>query len=98
MKIKIDISTPEPNSNKYKKFSICEKACDFIKLIEDGEASDYHFNYLKNLYKKLNKKQNLPRHLAELMSKLTEFLSLHEGYQSGEDQLDLEGVDIFKYD
>ena len=101
MKVKIDIGVDMPKPSlrpEYKQASICDKACDYMDMCEAGEADDYHFKYLKSLYSKLNKKKQLPRHLSELMVKLTDFMVKHAGQDSGEDQLDLEGVDIFKFE
>lgn len=99
MKIKIDISADMPKVSKnYKHQSICDKACEFMDMCDAGEADEYHFKYLKSLYKKLNDKPKLPKHLKKLMKQLTEFMTKHAGQESGEGHLDIDGVDIFKFE
>jgi hypothetical protein len=101
MKIKVNISAempPAKQASAYGHQSICDKVCEYIELCEAGEADKFHFDYLKVVYKKLNDKPKLPYHLVELMEKLTEFMIKHARQDSGDNQLDIEGVDIFKYE
>jgi hypothetical protein len=97
IKITTEIKMPAPGKSPYTAPNLFEKVSEFINLCECGEASEFHFKYLKSLYKKLNNKPNLPSNLKELMETLTEFMTKHAGNDSGEDQLDVDGVDIFKY-
>ena len=100
MKIKINVEAEMPKVGRepgYKHQSLIEKACEYMDMCEAGEADDYHFKYLKCLYKRLNDRPRIPNHMHSLMAKLTNFMIKHAGQDSGEDQLDVEGVDIFRY-
>ena len=61
------------------------------------EDSKYHWDYLKALFNKLDKLPVCPSHYINMMGELQDFLVKHSKVDSGEDQVDIEGKDLFKY-
>lgn len=94
--IKISVKIPEiKEHNKYR--SLYDKVCDYILVCESSEESEYHWKYLKCLYKKLIDKPVTPE-IKTIMKKLMPFMQTRSRFDSGEDQVDVEGTDIFKYE
>ena len=95
--IGIKVEMPDKIKDEYRYKDLYEKVQDYILVCNSDEDSAYHWNYLKCLYKRLIKLPKVPHHLHDLMWELEDFMSKNAGYDSGEDQLDLEGTDMFKY-
>lgn len=99
MKIKVNISAEMPShikeENKYK--DLHDKVIDYMEVCESDEDSEYHWNYLKCLFKKLREKKSLPNEYMRLMDDLVQFMIKYGEYDSGDNQVDLEGTEIFKY-
>ena len=88
---------PEKAENKYKHHDLHQKVQDYMFVCESDEESEYHWRYLKALYRKLREKKNLPEAYHGLLGELDGFMSKYAQQDSGEDQADPKGTDLFKY-
>ena len=97
IKIGVKVGMPEKARPEYSRVALAEKVRDYMEVCESDAESSYHWNYLKCLYKKLNSMPRLPVEYIDLMEDLTEFMIKYAGQDSGDNQLQLEGKDIFRY-
>lgn len=95
--IKIKIKMPDKISDAYRRQSLPEKVREYMHICESDENSYHHWNYLKAVYKKLIDASKIPAAYVDMMGELEEFMSKHSYYDSGDNQVDLEAKDMFKF-
>jgi hypothetical protein len=95
--ISVGVEMPDKVRDEYKQKDLASKVRDYMEICESNADSEYHWKYLKYLYKKLRCYRRLSQENTQLMSELTDFMNKYAGQDSGEDQLDIRGEDIFKY-
>lgn len=91
MKIDISINMPTEVNDNYRYKDLMEKCCDYMSYCESDEDSEYHWRYLKALYKALSKRTQLDTFQLAILEKLEEFITKYDM-----DRTSLDAKDMFK--
>lgn len=97
--IRVGVKMPDKNDDRYRPPSLCDKCREFMEVCESDIDSQYHFDYLKAVYKKLANMPNKPEKLKQLTLDLEQFMMKHGSVDSSPDnQVDLDHrtMEIFK--
>jgi len=88
--VSINVQMPDQVQDDYKHRSLLEKCGDYMTHCESEEDSDYHWKYLKAIYKALSTRPKLNDMQVELLEKLEDFITKYDI-----DRTSLEGSQMF---
>lgn len=71
--LKLKVKMPKEEQRYYKHKDLLDKCIDYMLICESDEDSEYHFAYLKHVYKRLCCCRHFTEPLLNLLERLEEF-------------------------